>query len=118
MIKNAKLKNMIELSSRLTIYVPSTININEEIDTTKQINETASKLSELFGGATSTAASGYWLSPSAGLVKENTTMIFAYCREAELEKYLDDVIAHCEKLKQELSQDAIALELNGKMYFI
>ena len=45
-------------------------------------------------------------------------MIFAYCSEADLEKHIDHVVEYCEKLKAELKQDAIALELNGKMYFI
>lgn len=45
-------------------------------------------------------------------------MIFAYCSEADLDKYIDNVVEYCEKLKNELKQDAIALELNGKMYFI
>lgn len=70
------------------------------------------------GGATSTDAAGYWLSNSAGLVREKSTMIFAYCSEADLEKHIDHVVEYCEKLKAELKQDAIALELNGKMYFI
>lgn len=62
MLRNSKLKNMIELSSRLTVYVPSTKNINEVIDNTEYVNKTASMLSEYFGGATATEASGYWTS--------------------------------------------------------
>lgn len=115
---NSKLKNMIELSSRMTIYIPSTININQEIDNTKHVEEAAAMLADFFGGATSTDAAGYWLSNSAGLVREKSTMIFAYCSEADLEKHIDHVVEYCEKLKAELKQDAIALELNGKMYFI
>ena len=75
-------------------------------------------LAGFFGGATSTEAAGYWISPSAGLVSEKSTMIFAYCSEADLDKYINNVVEYCEKLKTELKQDAIALELNGKMYFI
>ena len=115
---NSKLKNMIELSSRMTIYIPSTVNINQEIDNTQHVEEAAAMLAGFFGGATSTDAAGYWLSNSAGLVREKSTMIFAYCSEADLEKHIDHVVEYCEKLKAELKQDAIALELNGKMYFI
>lgn len=115
---NSKLKNMIELSSRMTIYIPSTVNINQEIDNIKHVEEAAAMLAGFFGGATSTDAAGYWLSNSAGLVREKSTMIFAYCSEADLEKHIDHVVEYCEKLKVELKQDAIALELNGKMYFI
>ena len=109
---SSKLKNAIELSSRLTVYIPSTININEEID------KIATLLSGYFGGATSTEAAGYWLSDTAGLIKEKSVLVFAYCSEAHLKKYIDNVVEACEELKRELNQEAIALELNGKMYFI
>lgn len=117
-MKNAKLKNMFKLSSKVVVYIPSTVNINQEIDNTKHVNDCASLLSDCFGGATSTTAIGYWQSATAGLVKEKTTMVFAYAGEADLEDKIDVVIEYCEALKVELLQDAIALEINGEMYFI
>lgn len=118
MIKNSKLENLFKLSSKITVYVPSTINISEEIDNTRHVEKIASLLSECFGGSTSSLALGYWTSPSQGLVKENTTIVFAYCNESDLQNNIEKVITECENLKQELKQDAIALELNGEMYFI
>ena len=118
MIKNAKLQNMFKLSSKVTVYIPSTININKQIDNTEYINKCASLLSECFGGATSTPALGYWMSNTVGLVKESTTMVFAYASDADLQSKIEKVIDFCENLKTELSQDAIALEINGEMYFI
>ena len=118
MIHNAKLKNVFKLSSKVIVYVPSTINVNEEIDNTEYVNVCASLLSDCFGGATSTQALGYWMSGTAGLVKEQTTMVFAYASEADLQAKIELVIDYCETLKSELSQDAIALEINGEMYFI
>ena len=115
---NKKLKNCFKLSSKITVYIPSTTDINKEIDNTKYVNKTATLLSECFGGATSTPALGYWTSPTAGLVKEKTTLVFAYADENSLNENLEKVIDWCENLKTELSQDAIALELNGEMYFI
>ena len=118
MLQNSKLKNIFKLSSRVTVYVPSTIDINTEIDTTKYLDKTATLLSDCFGGATSTPALGYWVSPTAGLVKEKTTMIFAYCDEKSLNEKIDSVIDWCETMRVELKQDAIALEINGEIYFI
>ena len=118
MIKNAKLKNLFKLSSKVTVYVPSTININQEIDNTKHVEKIASLLSDCFGGSTSSLALGYWNSPSAGLVKEKTTIVFSYCTEQALQENIERVITACEELKSELTQDAIALEINGEMYFI
>lgn len=112
------LQNCFTLGSKLTIYVPSTVNTNHATNNAKHVKNTASLLSALFGGATSTQALGYWMSSTAGLVKEKTTMVFAYCQEADLEQKLDQVISHCENMKKEMSQEAIALELNGTMYFL
>ena len=118
MLKNSKLQNLFKLSSKITVYVPSTININETIDNSEYVNRAATLLSECFGGATSTDALGYWTSPAAGLVKEKSKIVFAYCNEKDLENNLEKVIDFCADLKKELSQDAIALEINGEMYFI
>ena len=118
MIKNSKLQNLFKLSSKVTVIVPATININEEIDNTPYVDRTASLLSDCFGGATASQTLGYWKSPTAGLVKEKSTTVFAYCSEADLQKYADKVVDLCMELKEEMKQDAIALEINGEMYFI
>lgn len=117
-MKNARLKNMFKLSSKISVYIPSTVDINISVDTTKYIDDCATLLSTCFGGATSTSAIGYWESPTQGLVKEKTTMVFAYCDTDGLEKYTDEVIDFCENMKHELKQDSVALEINGEMYFV
>lgn len=115
---NKKLKNMFKLSSKITVYVPATINVNEEINNEKHVDQIASLLSKCFGGSTSTPALGYWLSNTQGLVKEKTTMIFSYCKDQDLQEKIDVIITECENLKTELNQEAIAMEINGEMYFI
>lgn len=69
-IINAKLKNKIVLSSKVTVYVPATVAVDQAVDNTEQVKRVASALSGWFGGATSTPALGYWLSPVSGLVAE------------------------------------------------
>ena len=63
------LKGLFNLDHNIKVYIPSTININEKIDTLKYIDEGLNKLSEYFGGSTSYEAIGAWQS-SKGLVKE------------------------------------------------
>lgn len=113
MIKNAKLQNMFKLSSKVTVYIPSTTDINKQIDNSEYVDQCASLLSECFKGATSTPALGYWMSNTVGLVKESTTMVFAYASDTDLQTNIEKVVTFCENLKKELSQDAIALEING-----
>lgn len=111
------LKNLFVLSKKVTIYVPSTVNVNQQIDNTAYVNSTAELLSNLFGGATSSQAVGYWVSDTTGLVKENTTIVFAFAKELS-DKAISKIIEHCETMKRELTQDAIALEIDSKMYFV
>ena len=115
---NAKLKNMFKLSSKITVYIPSTVDIDQHADTKKYVDNCAVLLSQSFGGASSCEALGYWVSPKAGLVKERSTMVFAYCSDTDLQNNIENVIDFCETMKTELKQDAVALEINGEMYFI
>ena len=115
---NNRLKAMFSLKSKVTVYIPATVDVDKEINNTEYVNRAATLLSECFGGATSTDALGYWVSNTSGLVKEHTTMVFAYAGEEDLKKNLDHVIDFCEMLKDEMKQEAIAMELNGEMFFI
>lgn len=115
---NARLKAVFSLKQKVTVYVPSTRDVDVPIDNTKYVNRAATLLSECFGGATSSDALGYWVSDDKGLVKEHTTMVFAYAGDQELKENLDRVIDFCESLKKEMGQENIALELNNEMFFI
>lgn len=114
-----KLQNYFKLGSKVTVYVPNTLGPTDEIKgENAYIDKTAKALSEYFGGATSTAGIGYWVSNEHGLIKERSTMVFAYCTTEQLEEHIDDIVTLCENLKTDMQQEAIALEINGEMYFI
>lgn len=113
-----KLQNCFKLGSKITIYVPSTVDVDKQVSNTKYVSAVAEKLSVLFGGATSTPARGYWVSENGKLVKESTTLVFAYADTQALEKHIDEVVELCEWLRNEMTQETVALELNGEMYFI
>ena len=117
-MKENKLAALIPLKSKITVYVPATVNVSEEIDNTAHVERVARLLSSAFGGATASPVRGYWVSAEGSLVAEHTTMVFAYCDTADAEKYIDDVVTLCVELKHEMGQEAIALEYNGAMYFI
>jgi hypothetical protein len=113
-----KLKNLIELSSNVKIYVPSTVNVNQSVDNAVIIDKILSELSGMFGGATKFDAIGCWQSQQAGLVKEKITICQSYCNEEQLKGNIERVIEICENLKSEMSQEAISLEVNNKLYFV
>lgn len=113
-----RLQNLFKLGSKVTVYVPSTVEVDKQIDNEKYVKAVAEKLSVWFGGATSTPARGYWVSTSVGLVKEDTTIVFAYTDTENLQNCIDRLVDLCEWLKAEMSQESVALEINGEMYFI
>ena len=113
-----KLQNLIPLSHKVTIYVPSTQGTATEANNQKWIEASAVLLSNCFGGATSTQAVGYWVSDSEGLVKEHPVLVYAYAQEQDFIKNIDLVIDFCYNMKQELQQEAISLEIDNKLYLI
>ena len=112
------LKNLIVLESNLKIYVPSTINVNENFDNTLIVDNTLKLLSGYFGGSTSYAAIGCWNSINNGLIKENVIICESYCKEIDLKKHIETIIEYCEDLKNTLKQEAISLEVNNRLYFV
>ena len=113
-----ELKNLVALRHKITVYVPATVDVDKAVDNSAQVDAAAALLSGLFGGATSSPAVGYWLTSSGQLVNEKTTVVFAFADEKALEDGADKVVDFCRNLKEEMRQEAIALEIDGAMYFI
>lgn len=112
------LKHCIKLSSSIKVYVPSTVNVNERIYSQEWIDKTLKFLSQCFGGSTASNALGAWVSSNGELVKEDVTMVFAYTNQSDLESNIDKVYGFCLDMKKDLTQEAIALEVNGELYLI
>ena len=113
-----QLKNCIRLRSQIKIYVPSTYEVDKDIDNQKHVDETIEFLAKIFGGATVTEAYGAWISANGQLVKEFVSLVFAFAGQEQLEQSIDAIYDYCIKLKLELKQESIALEINGELYLI
>lgn len=111
------MRNLIPYSHKVTIYVPGTIGISKAADTKPWVSKAAELMTGLFGGATATAALGYWQSKKEGLVQENTTMVFAYA-ETLNDDNMTAVLMFCNDLKQALAQEAISLEVDNVLYLV
>jgi len=112
------LSNLIKLGCTVRIYVPSTTAATQTTDTSAIVDETLDFLSSRFGGATSYTALGCWKSPEHGLIKEMVTICESHTDSRGLEANVEAVVERAEALKVELSQEAIAIEVNGSMYFV
>lgn len=112
------LKNCVKLRSQVKIYIPSTVDVDRECENAEVVDDTLSFLSKLFGGATCSEALGAWMTSSGKLVKEKVTLCFAFCDQADLMREIDRVYEYCLTVKRDMAQEAIALEVNGELYFI
>lgn len=110
--------NAARLPGRIAVYVPGTSGVDAAADTSAYVDAAATLFSKLFGGASAQSVRGYWMSDAAGLVKEETTVIYSFTDAAALESSLPAVLDFCEKMKSELQQEAISLEMQGALYLI
>lgn len=118
MLNHPALKSAVQLSAKVAIYVPGTNGVDTAADTSFMVDRVAAALSAMFGGASASAVSGYWLSDSVGLVKENTTVVYAFAVPADLADHLGDVVQLAQDIKRELNQEAVSLEIDGSLYLI
>lgn len=100
------------------IYVPSTVDINKAVDNSAAVSGCLSFLSGLFGGATALNASGAWVSDSAGLVLENVTICYAFTNLRGLLRGRRAVLDYAKNLRDKMSQDAVSVEIDGRLYFV
>ena len=127
MVKNGKKSNIellksmnnMALTERVAVYVPSTINIDKNIDNSIYVNEVTTKLCKLFGGATSYNAMGSWYSDDLDkVITENVTIVYSNCTKDQLEKNIFQVWDIANDLKNTMLQECISLEINGDLYFV
>ena len=108
----------LQRNNQIGIFIPTTIDVNTYFDTTTYIDRTLAFLGERFGGATSEEAKGIWNSEDIGLVGEKLFKVHTYATSKDLKKYLDEVVEFVRVIKEELKQEAMAMEINQKLTLI
>lgn len=113
------LEGFFKLSSKVAIYVPSTINVNQAFDSTQKVEETLRFMGSKFGGATSVKARGSWVNQfDSSLVIEDITICVSYTNQETLEESIEDLKKYCIEMKEQLQQQSIAIELKDSLYLI
>lgn len=102
----------------VVVYIPTTVDVNQEIDPTPYVERAVGLLGERFGGATVREARGVWRSEELGLVGERIIQVGAFCDEEALNEGLGDVTALMGQLKQELRQEAMAIQIDGRLVLV
>lgn len=112
------LKFKFDLDSKVSVYVPSTKDVNVPCENSVQVKQVITELARMFGGATASRAVGGWGAASGETIIEDVTIVYSFCTSAQLREHFAEVYAICERLKQEMQQEAITLEINGQVKFI
>ncbi|MBI5952892.1 MAG: cyclic nucleotide-binding domain-containing protein [Chloroflexi bacterium] len=110
--------SLLGYTSQIGIYIPTTTSVNQHADTSPHVGKTLSFMGRLFGGATLEDVQGVWNSQGSGLVEEQIHLVRSYCSQSALDKHMTEVVEYVETLKQELRQEAMALEVNQKLMLI
>ena len=114
----ATLADRVKRTNQVRVYIPTTMDVDRQIDTSLYVQRTLALLGNLFGGATSDDAKGVWKSDTEGLVGETVYIVTSYVTQADLDRHLAAIVDFVEGLKQELKQEAMALEVNEKLMLI
>jgi len=102
----------------VSVFIPTTVDVDQAADAGAAVDQTLAFLGRLFGGATSSRAQGVWNSERAGLVNETIFVVRSYVTQADLDRHLPEVLAFVERLKGELRQEAMAVEVNQRLMLI
>lgn len=106
------------LDQKVSIYVPSTVDVKHAVDNTRYVDFILTSFCKMFGGASVTNITGGWQSEEHGTVKESVAIVQSSATEEQIAELLPEVVRLAQWLKVEMSQEAVSVELNGRMGFI
>ena len=113
-----KLSQYSGLKNEITVYVPSTQKNGDAVENRQAIiTDTQRLLSTLFGGFTSTSATGGWTLES-GTVQSEGIELVSSSSDSISDNQIDSVVDYALKLCDSCNQEAISVKVNGVLHFI
>ena len=61
---------------------------------------------------------GGWVGNNGDLITEKITIVYSYCKEEQLQEHIEAIYNYCLKIKKEMNQEAVSLEVNNKLHLI
>ncbi len=108
----------LSLTHALAIFVPSTLDVDQQVDNQQQVQSALAFFGHVFGGATSSNADGVWRSEESGLVAEQVTIVRTFVSRRALDEHLDRVIDFATELKRDMKQEAVALSVDNELLLV
>jgi CRP-like cAMP-binding protein len=106
------LANRLGRTNQIGIYLP----VKEE--PSQHVSRVTAFLSQRFGRAAGYASAAVAGKEPVGMAGDKIYLIQTYVTKTDMDHYLGDVLAFVEKLKTELDQDVMALEVNHNVMLI
>lgn len=113
-----ELYRRLSLVHTIGIFIPSTIDVDLEVDNSIPVQRALTFLGQRFGGATSSDAEGVWQSDNSGLVTERITVVRTFVSRRDLHAHLESVIAFAADLKREMRQEAVAIDVDSHLVLV
>lgn len=108
------------LTHKVTIYVPSTVDVDQDGTDLQQVTveKVLASFSNWFGGATAEAASqGAWMNGET-LVIEGVIKVYSFASADAINQHLADTLALSWEIKNEMRQSEVAFEYDDQLYRI
>ena len=107
-----------DLNCKVSVYVPSTVDVNTATDNAEVTKEVVKRMSLLFGGATVETKQGAWICESGELVTESINVVYSFCTSEQYNKHFSDVVRIAKDICIAMNQEAVtfeAVDKNGKI---
>jgi hypothetical protein len=110
-----------DLSVEMAVYVPSTTDADVPLPTdevNRRVAETQTFLASLFGGHTTVAGKGGYVSDVKGLIAETVVKVTAFASEEDWAKHRPSVEKWLSDKAKEWGQETIGFELEGDLKLV
>ena len=95
------------------LMIPTTVNIDEEIDPQEYIDRYTSRLELVASGIGQQKARGSWYSEELGRVIVEDVTILTFTSDYDWELIVKFLILTAEKIKEEMNQEAVSIMVNS-----
>ena len=112
---------MFHLPIEVSVYVPSTQDVDKVIsktEMTSRINEVKKYLATLFGGFSSAPVEGGFLDSDNKVVKEDVERVNSFASKEDFDKNKEALVQKASEWAKEWGQEAIGLEHEGDLYYV
>ncbi len=106
------LANRLGRTNQIGIYIPA------KEDARPYVDQTVAFLSKFFGSAAGYPTSSVSDKEPVGMAGDKIYLVQTYVTKIDMDRHLGDVLAYVEKLKTELGQEVMALEVNRNVMLV